>query len=99
MAKYDVHAFPSGEGLVLDVQAELLDHLITCVVVPLLSRATAPQPAARLNPVFEINGESYMMMPQFLAAVPRTALGDVVGNLEPEFATITAALDMVFQGF
>ncbi|WP_371229738.1 CcdB family protein [Roseovarius sp. 2305UL8-3] len=99
MAKYDVHAFPSGDGLLLDVQAELLDHLITRVVVPLLPKATAPQPAARLNPVFEINGEAYVMVPQFLAAVPRSALGDVVSNLEPEFAQITAALDMVFQGF
>ena len=54
MARFDVHAYPSGDGYLLDVQADLLDHLNTRVVVPLLAKATAPKPASRLNPVFEI---------------------------------------------
>lgn len=99
MAKYDVHEYRSGDGYLLDVQADLLDHLNTRVVVPLLPQLQAPQPAARLNPVFEIDGASLVMATQFLAAIPRGELGPIVANLEPEFANITSALDMVFQGF
>ena len=99
MSKYDVYTMAEGEGLLLDVQAELLDALKTRVVVPLLPKTLAPNPARRLNPIFEIDGNSYVMVTQFLAAVPVGELRRSVSNLEPEFAVITEALDMVFQGF
>jgi len=99
MAKYDVHPLKSGDGFVLDVQAELLDHLNTRVVVPLIPRSQAPKPAQRLNPVFEIDDQQYVMMTQFLSAVLKSELGSPVANLSDEFAEITNALDMVFQGF
>ncbi len=69
MSKYDVYTMTEGEGLLLDVQAELLDALKTRVVVPLLPKKLAPKPARRLNPIFEIDGNSYVMVTQFLAAV------------------------------
>ena len=99
MAKYDIHEYRSGDGYLLDVQADLLDHLNTRVVVPLLPKNNAPQPAARLNPIFEVEGVPHVMAAQFLAAIPRNELGKKVTNIEPRFAEITAALDMVFQGF
>jgi len=99
MAKYDVHQFPSGDGYLLDVQADLLDHLNTRVVVPLLAQETAPKPARRLNPVFEIGGASYVMATQFLSAIPKSELGTKVASVEARFAEVTDALDMVFQGF
>lgn len=99
MAKFDIHEYRSGDGYLLDVQADLLDHLNTRVVVPLLPKTHAPQPAARLNPVFEVGGVPYVMATQFLAAVPKSELGTKVANIEPSFTEITTALDMVFQGF
>ena len=99
MAKYDVHQLRSGGGCVLDVQTELLEHLNTRVVVPLLPRDLAPLPAKRLNPEFEIDGGQMVMATQFLAAIPVSELGSVVDNIESEFESITVALDMVFQGF
>ena len=99
MARFDAHEFRHGDGLLLDVQADLLDHLNTRVVVPLLAKAHAPVPAARLNPEFVLQGEVYVMATQFLAAVPIGELGARVGGLQDSFAEITAALDMVFQGF
>ena len=98
MAQYDVHRY-DGAGYLLDVQADLLDALNTRVVVPLLPLSDAPAPAARMNPVFDIAGTPHMMATQFLAAVPRAELGAKITSLEPHFANITAALDMVFQGF
>ena len=70
MPKYDVFPNPSGDGFLLDVQSDLLNDLNTRVVVPLLPSASAPKPATRLNPAFDINGESVVMVTQFMAAVP-----------------------------
>ncbi len=99
MARHDVHALSDGRGLVLNVQADILDALNTRVVVLLLPIAQAPKPAKRLNPVFEIGGMKTVMATQFLSAIPLSALGERVANLSPEHDAIVAALDMVFQGF
>lgn len=87
-----------GDGYLLDVQADLLGHLNTCVVVPLLPLDAAPKPARLLNPVFEVEGASYLMATQFLAAVPRRLMGTEVLDLRSEAHTIVVALDCLFQG-
>ena len=99
MARYDVYPNPSGAGFLLDVQTDLLGDLNTRIVVPLLPRSTAPKPARRLNPVFEIDSEELVMVTQFLAAVPTSVLQAPVGHLRDAFDTITDAIDMVMQGF
>ncbi|MEF2546344.1 CcdB family protein [Aurantimonas sp. E1-2-R+4] len=99
MARHDVHPLIGGRGLVLNVQADILDALNTRVVVPLLPIAQAPKPAKRLNPIFEIDGMKMVMATQFLSAIPLTALGERVENLSLEHDAIVAALDMVFQRF
>ncbi len=40
-----------------------------------------------------------MMLTQALAAIPTKELKSSVGNLSDDFDKITAALDMLFQGF
>lgn len=99
MAKYDVCRDPSGDGLLLDVQTDLLSGLNTRVVVPLLSKASAPTPAARLNPVFTVKGEQVVMVTQFVAAVPAGMLGEKITSLADDFDQITQAIDMLIQGF
>ena len=99
MSRFNVFKNPEGTGYLLDVQADLLDHLNTRVVVPLLPLNVAPVPARSLNPVFEVEGESVAMATQFLAAVPEHMLRAVVANLESRRHDITIALDMLFQGF
>lgn len=99
MAKYDVFPNPSGEGYILDVQADLLDVLNTRVVVPLLPLSLAPKPAKRLNPVFEVEGTSLVMATQFIAAVPTSVLKTSFFNLADQFEDITNATDMLLQGF
>ena len=99
MAKYDVYENPEGIGLLLNVQADLLETLNTRLVVPLLPLSNAPLPAKRLNPLFEIDSENYVMVSQFLAAVPRSLLKKNVGNLEEQFSDINEALDLLITGF
>ena len=83
----------------LDVQSDLLFDLNTRVVVPLLPEKVAPRPAERLNPVFGIDGTPHVMATQFIAAVPKRVLGDPIDSLSREADDITAAIDMLTQGF
>jgi toxin CcdB len=98
VARFHVYANSEGVGYLLDIQANLLSHLNTCVVVPLLPLDTAPRPAKVLNPTFEINGASYLMATQFLATVPRRLLGKEVLNLQENASIVVNALDCLFQG-
>jgi len=99
MARFDVYANPDRVGWLVDVQADLLNHLNTRVVVPLLPVSAAPIPARNLNPCFEYAGESVVMATQFMAAVPANMLRTPVFSLQSQRDTITAALDFLLQGF
>lgn len=98
MARFRVYASMDGDTLLLDVQANLLGHLNTCVVVPLLPLDRAPKPARVLNPVFDVDGVAHLMVTQFLATVPRRAMGKEVLDLAKDASVIVNALDCLFQG-
>ena len=98
MARFAVYQNPDG-GYLLDVQADLLDHLNTRIVVPLMPAADAPKPAGTLNPVFEVNGGHFVMVTQFMAAVPVTILKDRLASLEFQRNEIVSAIDLLMQGF
>ena len=97
MARYDL--FPDREDFLLDVQANTLEGLNTRIVVPVRVPVRAPRPAHRLNPVFHLNGAPYVMVTQYLAAVPEHELGRAHANLSGHHDEIVAALDMLFHGF
>jgi len=99
MARFDVYKNPGGSGYLLDVQANLLEHLNTRVVVPLMLPNEAPSPANRLNPTFKVGEEMVVMVSQFLSAVPSSILKMPVTSLEAHDIEIIDAVDMVFQGF
>jgi toxin CcdB len=84
---------------VLDVQTDFLGRFRTRVVVPLDPSYDPAFATPRLNPVFEIEGETYTMVTQSLAAVPEGVLGEEVEVLQDQADRITAALDMLFHGF
>lgn len=96
MSQFDLYRLDGS--LVMDVQADLLDRLSTRIVAPLLPEPEAPRPADRLNPVFILEGTRYVLLPQFMAAVPLADLGKTAGSLAAEHDRIKAAVDMVFDG-
>lgn len=98
MSRYSVYANSEGPGFLLDVQANLLSHLSTCVVVPLLPVDAAPKPARALNPLLDINGVPHVMVTQFLAAVPKRLLAQKVADFHDRAHEIVSALDCLFQG-
>lgn len=100
MARLDVYAMPGKgrAGYVVDVQADLLSDLATRTVVPLLPQDTAPKPIRDLNPVFEINGQSCVMVTQAIASVPRRELKRAIASLAEHHDRVTRALDILLLG-
>jgi toxin CcdB len=94
--QFDVH--PIGDQLVIDCQSNLLRQIDSRFVVPLLPRAEAPQVAQRLNPVFEVAGDEYVMFTQAAAAVRKRELGPVVASLAERSFEIKGALDVLISG-
>jgi toxin CcdB len=99
MARFDLYRDPDGQGFLLDVQADLMSHLNTRVVVPLMPQDRAPKPAKGLNPEFMIGGVAVVMVTQFLAAVPTSVLKTPVATLDQHHSTIVDAVDLLMQGF
>jgi toxin CcdB len=101
MAQFDVFRNPRPGlfPLLLDVQANLLSGLATRVVVPMAKRkGYGLPPIAQLNPRAKLGGVEYVMVFQELAAVPATALGEVVGSLKSRRAELVRAIDLLFTG-
>lgn len=102
MPRLDVHRIALGgsrEGYVVDVQADLLAHLATRTVVPLLPESTAPPPIADLNPIIEIDGTPHVFLTQAIASVPTRELKRVVASLADRHDAVTRALDTLLIGF
>jgi len=101
MSRLDVHPMPGKgqDGYILDVQADLLSHLSTRTVVPLLREDTAPKPISELNPVFEIRGERHVMVTQAIASIPGRELKRAVASLTEEHDRVIRALDTLLLGF
>ena len=101
MARLNVYPMPgkASEGYVLDVQANLLSHLTTRNVVPLLPEKHAPKPITDLNPTFRIGDAPYVMVTQAIATIPVRELKRPVASLVPEHDRVIRALDILLIGF
>lgn len=96
MARFDLH--PSGDGYLLDCQADILSHLNTRLVVPVRPPDQAPLAGHRLNPRFEIEGQPFVMVTQFASAVPVKMLKRSTASLAAEHDVIMSALDVLLTG-
>ncbi|MEQ8311823.1 MAG: CcdB family protein [Sphingopyxis sp.] len=97
MAQFDVWRTPDGD-LVVDCQSDLLDHLETRFVVPLLPANQFEVVARRLNPLFTIEYIEHVMYTQFATAVPAYQLDDFVVSLGDHGFVIIDALDVLLTG-
>jgi toxin CcdB len=99
VAKFDVfRSAPAGQ-LLLECQSDLLSHLATRFVVPLLPPGSGPLAITRLNPLFSIAGETFTMYTQFAAVVPASELRELICSLQDQEYEISNALDMLINGF
>lgn len=98
MSRFSVYLNPEGVGYLVDVQANLLNHLNTRMVVPLLPADRAPMPAQTLNPIFDVDGVRHVLVTQFMAAAPCGLLKIKAFDARDKEHDIVAALDCLFQG-
>ena len=101
MAQFDVYenSSPGSNERVpylLDVQHDLLKHLKTRVVIPLVREN---KPISHLNPVVEIEGKRWMLSTQEMAGVPIGVLGKSVTSLTQKRDDIVHAVDFMITGF
>ncbi len=103
MAQFDIHRntrlgaedFP----YLLDIQSDFLDRLGTRLVVPLMPLARYGTPIERLNPLFEIEGETHVGVFTEMAGIVRPRFGEVVASAAERRHEIVAAVDFMIQGF
>ncbi|WJH38145.1 CcdB family protein (plasmid) [Aliirhizobium terrae] len=99
MARFHVHKLKGRDGLVLDLQADLLDSLETRVVAPVMPASDIGPIFVRLSPRVEIDGQFYLILIPSMASIPKRFLGETIVDLSPRQDEITAATDFLFQGF
>ncbi len=98
MARFGVYRLRTG-GLVLDIQANALEQLNTRVVIPLEPISRFPKPIARLNPMVDLFGDRYVLNTHFIGTVSDRDCVRAIADLSALRDQITAALDLLFQGF
>ncbi|OAI06355.1 plasmid maintenance protein CcdB [Methylomonas methanica] len=81
----------------LDVQAELLQSLKTRLVVPAINCATGPA-IDKLNPLFTLGDEQYLLLIQQMAGIPVANLGETAADLSYLRTEIVAAIDILITG-
>jgi toxin CcdB len=99
MARFDVYRLHSGDGLVLDCQADLLSHLQTRFVVPLMTPDQGPERAVLLNPLFDVEGLAVAMYTQYAGTMPKSELGSMITSLRDHNMEIQTALDILMAGY
>jgi toxin CcdB len=82
----------------LNVQSDLLEHLATRVVVPLIRAEAVDASFPRLNPRFVIEGIPVAMLTPQIRGVTSRRLGSAVTSLADRRHEIIAAIDVVVSG-
>lgn len=100
MAQYDIRLNPIRETkrdvpYLIEVQSDALDTKRHRVVIPLFRQAALAHVDRVLNPIFQIEGDTLVLMPLDIAAVLETDLGKVVGSLKSESDRVIGALDLL----
>ncbi|RYY27958.1 MAG: plasmid maintenance protein CcdB [Sphingomonadales bacterium] len=98
MAKYDVHRASDG-AMLLDCQSDMLTHLSTRLVVPLVSPGDGIQIDNRLTPLLDVAGSEMLMLTHLASAVPANALGRPVATVANQEYVVSNALDVLITGF
>lgn len=97
--QFDAHATARKPRLLLlDCQSDLHKHLHTRLVVPLAPISSDLPAASRLHPVFDIEGERWIMLTTQATSVATRDLGPVRARLQSESFTITGAIDVLLTG-
>ncbi len=96
MAQFDVFRLKGGM-LVVDLQTDLIGIEASRIVAPLREEGRYVA-FPGLTPKVEIEGETWIVRVQELAAVPGAELRDLVASLAAERDALKRALDILIDG-
>lgn len=99
MSRFDCHEMAGGKGYLIDLQSDFLESYSTRIVAPLIAENDFDGAAKGLNPVVTLDGERFVILTHFMAAVPVSSLGKPKARLSDHADEITRALDLLFQGY
>lgn len=92
--------YQSNDGvLVLVIQSDLLDHLPTRVVIPLVSAKDIDAAFKTLMPVIMASDKELRLFPQQIATVMTASLVTFVGSAAHLRDDIIRACDMLITGY
>lgn len=98
--KNGLYRLPSGV-VVVDVQSDLLNPTTTRVVVPLVAAPgeLGAQPS-RLTPILSVEGQTLILLPLQMAAIPLREMGHQPLRMltEDETYAVSGALAVLFEG-
>jgi toxin CcdB len=98
--RFDVYRMPDIDyPFAVDVQADLMSHLDSRIVIPVQRRTKFGQIISVIHPVIDIEGEPCVLATHALGSVPRRFLTRPVTSLAEHRDQITRALDLLFTGF
>lgn len=96
MAQFDLYRLKTGI-LVVDLQTDLIGIDASRIVAP-LREAGRYAAFPGLTPTVQVDGASWIVRVQELAAVPATELRDKVGTLALQRDALKRALDILIDG-
>ena len=104
MRQFDVVANPfpqsrARQPYLMVLQSDLLLHDLKTVVIAPLEPAASGTFADKLNPEIVLDGTSYRLVTQELAAVRASILGQARLSAQQNRDAVIAALDLLFTGF
>lgn len=98
MARFDVYSVRSTGGIAVDVQANLLEHLRTRIVIPLLGVPEADWSMPRLTPAIKFEGTTWTLGTPFMIGVPVRELAGPIGSVADQEYPIALAIDLILAG-
>ena len=96
MAQFDLFRLKNGQ-LVVDLQTDLIGIEASRIVAP-LREAGRYAAFPGLTPIVDVEGASWIVRVQELAAVPGAELRDKVGSLTDHRDALKRALDILIHG-
>ena len=98
MSRFDVYSVRSTGGIAVDVQADLLEHLGTRLVIPLLGMPEADWSMPRLTPTIWFDGKAWILGTPFMIGVPVRELTGPIGSVSDQEYPIALAIDLMLAG-
>ena len=100
MTAYPVHQLAGDVefDLVVVIQSDFYDFIDTRVVIPIRPHSSS-QLDEVINPTFELEGQTYVLLAERVGTIPKWALGRQRGNVKNHGLEITRAVDRLMSGF